>query len=90
MDNETKQREIVSPEGIEERVVNELVGRITLTGGGKYRIYIGISEPEEMRSIAVADTEDEAKKKLGGALMMWGGLLVDPKRALAAILGPGE
>jgi len=71
MTTETQQhphREIISPEGVEERVLYEVVLRITLTGGGRYRLYAERSKDgdrPETDSIDIFTTEREALDTLG-------------------------
>lgn len=82
--SEQMQREIISPEGVEERVISEDIYRITMTGGGKYRIYH--SSGGKLHSIGVLDTREEAEKKLGTGMLMHGGLLVAPKKTMELLL----
>lgn len=89
MKTEMQEREVISPEGIEERVVHEEAYRITLTGGGKYRVYHqgGDGKWHSMRS---HDSKDEAIKDMGTGMLITGGLHADPKKTLDLLLGSFE
>lgn len=83
-------REIISPEGVEERLVKELIVRITLTGGGKYRVYMIVESAEkgglDIHPSSIHDTKDAAEKKAGGMMMVFGGMIIDPVNTLRTVL----
>lgn len=91
MTTEKPQREIISPEGVEERVEYEITFRLTLTGGGKYRTYI-ISEDRErhaggeVESAGVFATEAEALKRLGSSMIVAGSMIVDPVKTIERLV----
>ena len=76
--------EILSPEGIEEKVEKEFRFLITLTGGGKYRTYT--SDGDEIKPIGIHDTMEDAKKDVGFGMVFTGGMLVDPKKTVEGML----
>lgn len=78
-------REIISPEGVEERVIEEQGVRVTLTGWGKYRVYLTSSD--KVTSVRILDTKEEARKEAGMLLAVVGGFLSDPARMIDALLG---
>ncbi len=69
--------EVLSPEGVEERIEFEIIFRLTLTQGGKVRLYV--VEGGETRSIAVFENKERAMKKLGVLVALKGAMIVDPK-----------
>lgn len=86
-DKATEEREVISPEGVEERLIEEFVFRITLTGGGKYRVYG--PGGKETRTMGVYDTLAEAKKDAGYGMLILGGLIRDPEKTLDILLKKG-
>lgn len=82
---EIKFNEIVSPEGVEERVIEEFVFRITMTGGGKFRLYLPVGDGR-IDATQIYDDEEKAKKEIGGAMMMFGGLLHSPKEVTGMLI----
>lgn len=78
--------EIVSPEGVEERVLMQYGFRVTLTGGGKYRIYAKGESEKDWRSLEIHSTIEEAKQALGRFVMFTGLLLTDPNEAMKTIV----
>ena len=77
-------RDIISPEGLDERVEFEHTFRVTLTQGGKFRTY-DISDTRT-KSDSIHDTKDEAMKSIGFSMAMLGSLLIDPKRTIEIVL----
>lgn len=79
---------IISPEGTEERIEQEDIFRITLTQGGKFRLYHIIMRGGKRKesAISVHDNKDEAKKSLASGMMIHGGLELDPKNTIAMLL----
>ena len=76
--------EVLSPEGVEERVVFEEGFRITLTGGGKHRVY-HLQRGKEPEAMTICDTLEEAKKHLAKMFAIKGMLTIDPKRTIDAL-----
>lgn len=79
----TEHKEVISPEGVEERLVKEVSFTITLTGGGKYRTYQA-TDGRRM-SLSVQNTEAEAKDDIALAMGLMGMFLHDPKGAMQTI-----
>lgn len=83
-----KEYDIISPEGVDERVKDEFTARVTLTQGGKYRTYGVIGD--EVQSKGVFDTLEEAQKSMAAGLILFGSFMRDPegtvKAALAALV----
>lgn len=86
-DKAPEQREVISPEGVEERLVEEFVFRITLTGGGKYRVYGPGGKAD--RTMGIYGTLDEAKKDAGYGMPIFGGLIRDPEKTIDILLKKG-
>lgn len=80
--------EIISPEGVEERLVFETGIRITLTGGGKYRVYsIGSTGTH---SHNVYDNWAEAYTYAVKGLGIVSCMLFDPEGTIAEMLKTGK
>jgi hypothetical protein len=78
------QVEIISPEGVEERLVEEWLFRITLTGGGKYRVYSGsTAKPLPMD---VHETLKLAREDLARGMALHGALVLHPEKILDILL----
>lgn len=77
-------REIISPEGLDERVVHEETFRITLTQGGKYRVY-HVGNSGKAIPMGIHEALEPAKKDMGMGMTIVGALEVDAKRTLDAI-----
>lgn len=77
--------DVMSPEGIEERVKASVYARITLTGGGKYRAYFGVDG--ELNSIGVFPDHEQATARVAQTLTAFGSFQIDPKATLNALLG---
>lgn len=89
MNNTTKkppEKIIISPEGVEERVELEYTLRITLTAGGKYRIYVPSGNFGECEPLQIAETLPEAKVKLGEKMTIVGMMLIDPVGTVNSLL----
>lgn len=69
--------EVISPEGVEERLVSEQVYQITLTGGGKYRVY-NINNRGKQAVIGIAETMDKAEMLLSSFLVVFAMMKIDP------------
>ncbi len=76
--------DILSPEGIEERLKREVTLQITLTQGGKYRIY-GIINGDR-KTINLCDTYEDAQVRMGEAAILLGSLLRDPKGTIETLV----
>lgn len=77
--------EIMSPEGVEEKIVYKELLWITLTGGGKFRVY-ALGSGDRLTSIGVFDDLDKAKEILAQAMMLAAGLMLDPERTIKTLL----
>ena len=80
----TEHEEILSPEGVEERVVRRIEFVITNTLGGKFRIYQSIGKKRE--PVSVHDTQPEAEKAAAQMIALAGHMLIDPKGTITKIL----
>lgn len=76
-------REILSPEGVEERVEKEFIFRVTLTGGGKYRVYM--IQNGAVSSHGVYDTLKKAEEAMNRGMFVLGSLFLDPKATIEAL-----
>lgn len=77
-------KEFISPEGVEERVIDHHEFHITLTGGGKYRTYAtfkGQNMPGR-----VFNSIEEARKGMGMDMLMLGSLEVDPIKTINSVV----
>lgn len=81
---DTKSREVLSPEGVEERIEIEETFRITLTIGGKFRVYLVHNGKAD--SIGVVDDLKRAKEQMGMAMLVSGGLITDPMKTIDHLL----
>lgn len=77
--------DVMSPEGIEERVHLLNGGYVTLTQGGKYRVYI--TNDKTTFTIKIVDTPAEAERALFGCVAMQAMACIDPKGFIEAMLG---
>lgn len=75
--------EIISPEGVEERLIEEIIFRVTMTGGGKFRLYGG--EQNALRTLEICETEELAKTNIGKYMTLLGSLRFDPNGTLDMI-----
>jgi hypothetical protein len=80
-----REKEILSPEGVEELIVYEYRFLITLTGGGKYRTY-GVNNGK-VTPHGVHETLEAAKREVARAQVFVGALELDPKRAIDMMFG---
>lgn len=84
----TVEREVISPEGVEERVVAEYRVEVRLTGGGKYRVYSW--DGKEMTppvGVKVCDDLDTACASVMVGLSMLALLANDPIETMLHVLG---
>lgn len=81
--NDTKLRddEILSPEGVEEKLIERWTFEITLTGGGKYRLY-ECKDGKDRHSGHIVGTLKEARKSQARTMIMLGMLVDDPKATI--------
>ncbi len=82
---ETK-TEVISPEGVEEQLVEEFTFRITLTLGGKYRTYVKLSEKSKWYSEGISDTKKEAEKNLGMHMAVAGNMMIDANKTIEKLI----
>ena len=81
-----KLREIISPEGIPEKVMHHFQYLLTKTEGGKFRIYSIDFEGKYSPMHEVFDTLEEGRETLGMIIAAMGGLLVNPKETISALM----
>ena len=86
--NEDLIREVVSPEGVEEQLVEEVVFQVTRTLGGKYRTYVKRQNGSQVvpDHIRVHDDRDSATKCVGEEMAILGMVMNDPKGTMDRIL----
>lgn len=70
----------ISPEGTEERIEVEHTFMMTLTEGGKLRVY------HKGEPVSIHETREEANKGLGFIMGMTAGLIADPKGTVERLL----
>ena len=81
---ELKEYDILSPEGVEERVKLEMTYLVTLTQGGKYRLYY--TKNGERIAGGVHDTIEGAYEAIGMRMGVIGALLNDPKGTIEMMM----
>lgn len=89
-----KGKELMSPEGVEEQVVLASQVFITMTQGGKYRVYL-LGRCNHVHNMGVCDTEAAAKELMGTACSIEGFMILEPDMAREVMLArlskrPGE
>ena len=72
----------LSPEGVDEQVKHTVNLFVTLTQGGRYRLYIATSDTNAMPIPAVFDSLAEAVLELGRIAVIHGGMIVNPKMTM--------
>lgn len=77
--------DVMSPEGIEERVHLLNGGYVTLTQGGKYRVYI--ANGKMTATVKIVDTPSEAERALLEAVAMQAMAHIDPRGFIETMLG---
>jgi hypothetical protein len=80
---------LLSPEGVEERLVEQRKYQICLTQGGKFRVYYGErrDDGKECRhTVGIFDDIKEARKRLGFIMNMNGAMIVRPDETIQMIL----
>lgn len=77
--------DIMSPEGVEERVHLINGGYVTLTQGGKYRVYI--TNGKVTSTVRIVDTPSEAERTLLEAVAMQAMACIDPRGFIETMLG---
>ena len=74
--------EVLSPEGVEEKLLEFQLYQVTLTGGGKFRTYYEhrCNKCEEVHrtSTGVHDTLEEAKKHVATQMNMQSAMVLNP------------
>ena len=87
---EIERTEIISPEGLDERVLEVHIGRITLTQGGKHRVYFearGAGQEQRGPTINhVSDSLEAAQKQLAQIMLVRAGLTLDEKKTLDHVI----
>lgn len=76
--------DVMSPEGVEERVHQLNGGYVTLTQGGKYRVYI--TNGKVTSTVRIVDTPSEAERTLFEAVAMQAMVCIDPKGFIEIML----
>ncbi len=88
MDEPTVERDIISPEGLDERVQVEYIFRATLTQGGKFRQY-GLcyrdGKGEVTTPTGVGDTIEEAEGSLAMGMLVLAAKLLGGAKAVSCI-----
>lgn len=69
----------VSPEGVDEKIVKSETYMITQTEGGKFRVY-ALGKP-----VTVAEDREAAEKSLASGMLMFAGLVLNPKATIDAM-----
>jgi len=85
MSEQKVSREIISPEGVEERVELEITFRMTLTGGGKYRVYME-DNGKVVPNPTIFTDKESGEKSIGTAMLIHGGMMLDPEKTIGVIL----
>lgn len=73
----TKDMEIMSPEGVEEKIVMACQHIMTLTQGSKYRIY-AMGRCGHVHNMGVFDTEKAALEHIGLTMNLEGAMILEP------------
>lgn len=76
-------KEVISPEGVEERLLEEIKFELTMTQGGKFRFYYstkGVRQPG-----GVFDTKEEAQQRFYESIMVMGAFFLNPKETIRRI-----
>lgn len=81
-----ERKEIISPEGVEELVEHELGLRVTLTGGGKYRVYMIKSGEDGPHTIGVYDKLEDAMRVAHDSLLIGCALFTNPEKTIKLLL----
>lgn len=79
---------VISPEGAEEKMIREVGFRITLTQGGRYRLYsmnTGEDGKMDAQPVALLDTLEGAKKHSANLMGTMAALEIDPRKTLDAL-----
>jgi hypothetical protein len=82
MSDDVLKDEILSPEGVEEKLLFEQTYQITLTGGGKYRVYYFDKRMGDRVPTGCYDTLPEAREATGTHMNMQSCLILDPKKVI--------
>ena len=81
---------VISPEGAEEKLTEETIFRITLTQGGKYRVYMTKDDEKgkpDTSSMGLFDTLKAAQDHEAHGMAITGSLVMDRKGTIDALLG---
>lgn len=74
-------KELVSPEGLTEKIIKEFSVQVTQTQGGKFRIYFN-DKPTPM----VKDTKEEAFEEFKRLLSMMRSFEIDPRGTFNTVI----
>ena len=77
------EQDFQSPEGLDERVKQIQGFIITLTQGGKHRIYL--DNGKEIVPVTIADTLEAAEKRVASMQAMFAGMVFQPERTMEAM-----
>ena len=73
----SKGMEIMSPEGVEETVISASTVLMTMTQGGKYRIYL-LGRCNHVHSMGVYESEKAGTEQMGIVCSIEGSMLLEP------------
>lgn len=76
--------EMISPEGVEEKIIQETSFIVTQTQGGKFRSYV--KQRGELKPVFIEDSKEKAFKRIGEGMIVMGGLITDPERMIKTML----
>jgi len=77
---------ILSPEGVEEKVIEQRSFEICLTGGGKFRVYYNEKGVTKRQTVGIFDEISKARERLGYIMNMQGAMIVRPDETIKMIL----
>ena len=80
-----KGKEIMSPEGVEETVILASQTVITLTQGGKYRVYL-LGRCNHVHNMGIFTTEKDAVEHMGMVLGVEASMVLEPTMMREVIL----
>lgn len=83
-----KETEIIGPEGVEERLKIDCHFQITLTSGGKFRLYC--HGYKGMEPYANYSTLEAAVEELVHKMTVLSAFLIDPAELIKSALGGGD
>jgi len=77
--------EVLSPEGVEERLEHELTFRTTMTAGGKFRVYL-FHDRKLDHDFGCFTTRKDAERQVSMNMIMFGNMMYDPKSTIDSLL----